>query len=87
MPITKTLVQSDKADKDMVTKHTKSAVVSGILACGTCSIELYAAYSTDVIFRHVPSPGRYRVPLLYRDFHGGLAESDFVAVPLARGPA
>ena len=71
----------------MVTEHTKSAVVPGILACGTCSIELHTTYSTDVIFRHVPSPGRYRVPFLYGDFHVGFAESEFVAVILAATPA
>ena len=87
MPITRILVQSDRANKDTVVKHTKSAIVPRILACGTCSIELHATYSTDVIFRHIPSPGRYRIPFLYGDFHVGFAESDFVAAPLAGGPA
>ena len=86
MPITKNLVQSDRANKDMVTEHTKSAVVPRILACGTCSIKLDATYSTNVIFRHVPSPGRYRVPFLYGDFHVAFAESGSIAAPLAEGP-
>ena len=77
------LVQPDRDNKDLVTEHTKSTVVPRILARGTCSIELHATNSTDVIFRHVPSPGRYRVPFVYSDFHFRFAESDFVAVPLA----
>ena len=87
MPITEILVQSNKANKDMVTEHTKSAVVPRILACGTCSIKLDATYSTNVIFRHVPSPGRYRIPFLYGDFHGEFAESGFVVAPLGDGLA
>ena len=87
MPITRVLVQFGRAKKDIGTEHTKSAVVPRILACGTCSIELDATYPTNVIFRHVPSPGRYRVPFLYGDFHIGLAESDLSTTPLAAAPA
>ena len=61
-----------------MSEHTKSAVVPWVLACGTGSIELHATDSTDVIFRHVPSPGRYRVPFVYGDFHIGFAESKFL---------
>ena len=62
----------------MGTQHTKSAVVPGILACGTCSIELDATYPTNVIFWHVPSPGRYCVPFLYGNFHVGYASQTFM---------
>ena len=87
MPITKNLLQSDRANKEVVTERTESAVVPGIFACGTCSIELHTTYSTDVIFRHVPSPGSYRVPFLDGDFHVGFAEPDFVSRTLAASPA
>ena len=87
VPITENLVQSDRANKDMVTVHTKSAVVPRILACGTSSIKLDTTYSTNVIFRHVPSPGRYRVPFLYGDFHGESADPGFVVASLGEGPA
>ena len=78
VPITKFVVQSNRANTDMGTQHTKSAVIPGILACGTCSIELDATYPTNVIFWHVPSPGRYRVPFLYGDFHVGCANQTFL---------
>lgn len=50
-------------------ERTERAVIPGIFARRTGSIELDATDATDVVFGHVPAPGGYCVPLVDGDLH------------------
>ena len=52
-------------------KHTQSTFITRVFARGTCSVELHSTYTANVIFWHIPSPGRYGVPFFDSDLHNG----------------
>ena len=58
--------------------HTQSAIITGIFACRTGTIELDSTYTANIVLGLVPSPGSYCIPLFDGDLHGldaGLAMS------------
>jgi hypothetical protein len=60
------------------TKRTQLAVITGILACGTCAIEMHLTDTTDIVLRDVPSPCSYSIPFPDCYFHSVSATELFL---------
>jgi hypothetical protein len=50
-------------------RHTKRTLVAGKSTFGACTVVWVPANTTDIVFRHIPSPCCNGIPLFDGDFH------------------
>jgi hypothetical protein len=69
LPETGVCVSSEKSRRRKEGALTQDAIISGVFACWTCTIEVDLADAADVVVGNIPSPCSYGIPFPDLDLH------------------